>query len=58
MEQERVIAIILISTIIVLIFVIAMVVLFSVFRTHKNKLVIENNSLQHKINELLAKLDI
>lgn len=58
MEQERVTLIILTSTIIALIFVIAMVVLFSIFRTHKNKLVLENNSLQHKINELLSKLDI
>lgn len=58
MEQERVTLIILISTIVVLVFVIAMVVLFSIFREHKNRLVLENNTLKEKVNKLLSKLDI
>lgn len=58
MEQERVTYIILISTIVVLVFIIAMIVLFSIYREHKNKLILENNSLKKKVDHVLSKLDI
>jgi len=49
MEQERVTLIIVISTIIVLVFTIAMIVFFSVFQHIKNKLLIDNKNLRNNI---------
>jgi len=52
MEQERII--ILISTLVVLIAVIAMVLLFSVFQYKKNKLLDDNDTLRKVIKNKLS----
>ena len=52
MEQERVI--ILISTLVVLIAVIAMVFLFSIFQYKKNKLLEDNDTLRKVIKNKLS----
>ncbi len=54
MEQERVTLIIVISTIIVLVFTIAMIVFFSVFQHIKNKLLIDNKNLRNIIKNKLS----
>lgn len=53
MEQERVTYIIILTTITVLIFAIAMIVLFSVFHQVKNKLLNKNQVLQTIIKNKL-----
>ncbi len=53
MEQERVTFIIIITTIIVLVFTIAMIVLFSIFQHLKNKLLIDNKTLRDIIKNKL-----
>jgi len=53
MEQERVTLIIVITTIIVLAFAIAMLVFFIVFQNLKNKLLIDNKSLRDIIRDKL-----
>ena len=58
MEQERITVIILISTVVVVVFVIAMIVLFSVFQHIKNKLLLENKSLQELIEENLPSIGL
>ena len=58
MEQERITVIILISTVVVVVFVIAMIVLFSVFQHIKNKLLLENKSLRELIEENLPSLGL
>jgi Na+-driven multidrug efflux pump len=57
MEQERVTLIIIITTIIVLVFTIAMVVLFVIFQHMKNKLLIDNKSLRDIIKDKLSYFD-
>jgi len=57
MEQERVTFIIIITTIIVLVFSIAMIVLFVVFQNLKNKLLIDNKSLRDVIKDKLSSFD-
>ena len=57
MEQERVTLIIIISTIIVLVFTIAMIVLFAIFQHMKNKLLIDNKSLRDIIKDKLSYFD-
>lgn len=57
MEQERVTLIIIITTIIVLVFTIAMVVLFAIFQHMKNKLLIDNKSLRDIIKDKLSYFD-
>jgi len=52
MEQERVV--ILISTLVVLIAVIAMALLFSVFQYKKNKLLEDNDTLRKVIKNKLS----
>ena len=52
MEQERII--ILLSTIVVLIAVIAMVFLFGIFQHKKNKLLKDNDSLRNVIKNKLS----
>ena len=54
MEQERVTNIIIISTIIVLVFTIAMVVLFVIFQHIKNKLLVDNKTLRTIIKNKLT----
>jgi len=54
MEQERVTLIILISTIIVLVFAIAMIVFFVVFQNTKNKLLVDNRNLRDTITDKLS----
>ena len=54
MEQERVILIIIISTVVVLVFAIAMIVLFSIFQHLKNKLLLDNKTLRDIIKNKLA----
>ena len=54
MEQERVTVIIIITTIIVLVFAISMVVLFSIFQHLKNKLLIDNKTLRTIIKNKLS----
>ncbi len=54
MEQERVTLIIIITTIIVLVFTIAMIVLFSIFQHLKNKLLIDNKTLRSIIKNKLS----
>lgn len=49
MEQEGVTLIIMISTIIVLVFTIAMIALFIIFQRIKNKLLLDNKTLQNSI---------
>jgi len=58
MEQERVTLIIIITTIIVLVFTIAMIVLFAIFQHIKNRLLIDNKSLRDIIKEKLSSFDI
>jgi len=58
MEQERVTLIIIISTIIVLVFTIAMIVLFAIFQHMKNKLLIDNKSLRDIIRDKLSYFDV
>ena len=58
MEQERVTLIILISTIIVLVFAIAMIVLFSIFQSLKNKLLIDNKTLRDLIKSKLPSFNL
>ena len=50
--------IILVSTIVVLVFAIAMVVLFSIFQHLKNKLLLDNKSLRDIIKEKLPSLNL
>lgn len=52
MEQESLTHIIVISTVVVLVFTIAMIVLFSVFQSLKNKILTENKALK-EVNEQL-----
>ncbi len=54
MEQERVTLIIIITTIIVLVFTIAMIVLFSIFHHLKNKLLLDNKTLRTIIKNKLS----
>jgi len=54
MEQERVTLIIIISTVVVLVFAIAMIVLFSIFQHLKNKLLLDNKTLRDIIKNKLA----
>ncbi len=54
MEQERVTLIIILSTIVVLVFAIAMIVLFSIFHYLKNKLLIDNKTLRDIIKNKLS----
>ena len=58
MEQERVTLIIIISTIVVLVFTIAMIVLFVIFQHMKNKLLIDNKSLRNIIRDKLSYFDV
>ena len=58
MEQERVTLIIIITTIIVLVFTIAMIVLFTIFQHMKNKLLIDNKSLRDIIKDKLSYFDV
>lgn len=58
MEQEGVTLIIIATTIIVLIFTIAMIVLFIVFQNRKNKLLIDNKTLNNIIKNNLSSFDI
>jgi len=58
MEQERVTLIIIITTIIVLVFTIAMIVLFAIFQHLKNKLLIDNKTLRDIIKNKLSSFDI
>ena len=58
MEQERVTLIIIITTIIVLVFTIAMIVLFVIFQHLKNKLLIDNKTLREIIKNKLSSFDI
>ena len=58
MEQEGTTLIILISTIVVLVFAIAMVVLFSIFQNIKNRLLLDNKSLRDIIKDKLSSFDI
>ena len=46
MEQKGITYIIIISTIVVLIFTIAMIVLFMIFQHSKNKLLLDNKTLR------------
>ena len=54
MEQERVTLIIIISTIVVLVFAIAMIVLFVIFQHLKNRLLLDNKTLRDIIKNKLA----
>lgn len=54
MEQERVTLIIIISTIVVLVFAIAMIVLFVIFQYLKNRLLLDNKTLRDIIKNELA----
>ena len=58
MEQERVTLIIIISTIVVLVFTITTIVLFSVFQTIKYKLLKHNKKLMDIIKSKLPSLEI
>ncbi len=58
MEQERVTLIIIITTIMVLVFTIAMIVLFVIFQHLKNKLLIDNKSLRNIIKNKLSSFDV
>tara|TARA_R110002073_G_scaffold40547_5_gene115340 strand:+ start:495531 stop:495704 length:174 start_codon:yes stop_codon:yes gene_type:complete len=51
MEQERVTLIIIITTIVVLVFTIAMVTLFAIFQQEKNKLLVANKGLRDLVND-------
>jgi len=54
MEQERITLIIITTTIIVLVFTIAMIVVFSIFQHLKNKLLIDNKTLRSIIKNKLS----
>jgi len=54
MEQERVTLIIIISTIVVLVFAVAMIVLFSIFQYLKNSLLMDNKTLRNIIKNKLS----
>ena len=54
MEQERVILIIISTTIVVLVFAIAKIVLFTIFMRKKNKLLADNESLRNIIKNKLS----
>ena len=54
MEQERVTLIIIITTIIVMVFTIAMIVVFVIFQHLKNKLLIDNKTLREIIKNKLT----
>jgi len=58
MEQERVTLIILISTVVVLVFAVAMIVLFTIFQHLKNKLLIDNKTLRNIIKNKLSSFDV
>jgi hypothetical protein len=58
MEQERVTLVIIISTVVVLIFAIAMILLFSIYQHLKNKLLIDNTTLRNIIKNKLSTFDI
>ena len=58
MEQERVTLIIIISTIVVLVFTIAMIMFFVIFQHLKNKLLIDNKTLREIIKNKLSSFDI
>lgn len=58
MEQERVTLIIVITTIVVLVFTIAMIAFFVIFHNLKNKLLIDNKSLRDIIKDKLSSYDI
>ena len=51
MEQERVTLIIIITTIVVLVFTIAMITLFAIFQQEKNKLLLVNKGLRDLVND-------
>ncbi len=53
MEQERITLIIVISTIVVLVFTVAMIAFFVVYQNLKNKLLIDNKSLREIIRDKL-----
>ena len=57
MEQERVTLIIIITTIIVLVFTIAMIAFFVIFQNLKNKLLIDNKTLRDIIKDKLSYFD-
>ena len=57
MEQERITLIIVLTTIIVLVFTIAMIVLFVIFQNKKNKLLIDNKTLNNIIKDSLSSFD-
>ena len=57
MEQERVTLIIVVTTIIVLVFTIAMIAFFVVFQNLKNKLLIDNKTLRDIIKDKLSYFD-
>lgn len=52
MEQERIV--ILVSTLVVLIAVLAMILLFSIFQHKKNKLLEDNDTLRNVIKKKLS----
>lgn len=58
MEQEGTTVIILISTIVVLVFAIAMIVLFGIFQNIKNQLLVDNKSLRDIIKEKLPTINL
>lgn len=58
MEQERITLMILVSTIVVLVFTIAMIVLFSIFHNLKNKLLLDNKKLRDITKNKLTSLNI
>jgi len=58
MEQERITLMILVSTIVVLVFTIAMIVLFGIFHNLKNKLLLDNKKLSDIIKNKLTSLNI
>jgi len=58
MEQEGVTLVILISTAVVLVFAVAIIVLFSIFQHLKNKLLIDNKSLRDIIRNKLSSFDV
>ncbi len=58
MEQEGVTLIIILSTIVVLVFTIAMIAFFVIFQHIKNKLLIDNKTLREIIKNKLSSFDI
>jgi len=53
MEPERITLIVIVSTIVVLILVIAVIVLFSVFQSIKNRVLLNNETLRSIIKDKL-----